>query len=105
MMPYPLAWTQDVAKYGPYYQEAVLTNPDATVGVRFSIEYMPTCYRRGPYKLLIEIIDGKYHYAWGCFDLADQPMRYYHSERHAMAEAQLIANVLQIDFKPERVAP
>ena len=79
-------------------------NPDHTCGVRFSIEWMPTCYRRGPYKLLIEVMDTNYHFAWGCFDIQDQPMRYYHSLNNLKAEAQLIADVLVNDFKPERVA-
>jgi hypothetical protein len=83
--------------------EAVLTNPDGTVGVRFSLEHYPTCYRRGPWKLLIEIEIGRYHIAWGCFDLQDQPMRWYLSRDNALAEAELIGKVLLKDFKPERV--
>lgn len=102
-LPYPLAWVPK-ARFGSSYREAVLTNPDASVGVRFSIVYQPTCYRRGQYKLLIEIMDGPYQFAWGRFDNQDQPLRYYHSDSHALAEAQMIADVLQIDLKPERVA-
>lgn len=81
--------------------EAVLKNPDETVGVRFSLDVYPTCFRRGPYRLLIDVESGPYHIAWGCFDHQDQPMRWYHSKDTAMSEAQAIADVFVRDFKPE----
>lgn len=45
-------------------------------GVQFHLQYMPTCYRRGPWRLLIEICSGENHHKWGCFDGQDQPMRW-----------------------------
>lgn len=76
-------------------QEAQLGNFDKESGVRFSLLHMPTCYRRGPWRLLVEIED--YEHTWGCFDDQDQPMRWYHSEERAKAEAQAIADVLVAD--------
>lgn len=79
-------------KHGP---EAILGNFSDHDGVRFSIMYMPTCHRRGPWRLLIEVAD-RLH-GWGCFDMQDQPMRFYHSLDRLKGEAQDIANVLLID--------
>ncbi len=58
---------------------------------------MPTCYRRGPHKILIEVFGGPHHNKWGCFDDADQPVRYYHKSYIAKAEAETIAQVLMKD--------
>lgn len=80
-----------------YGEEAELGNFEDVDGVRFSLLHLPTCYRRGPWRLLIEIDD--YHGAWGCFDDQDQPMRYYHSLERAKAEAQAIAGVLLDDYE------
>jgi hypothetical protein len=78
------------------YQEAVLGSwPED--GVRFSLERYPSCYRRGRHRLLIEVCGGPKHYAWGCLDESDQPMRHYHSEDNAKSEANLIARVLWED--------
>lgn len=90
----PLDWK----KYSSW-QEATLSNPDGSVGVRFSMQDRPTCYRRGRYLLLIEVMSGAYHEAWGCFDYQDQPMRNYHSLKRAKEEAQAIADVLVNDFQ------
>lgn len=77
------------------YREVVLgSNVD---GVRFTLTYHPTCYRRGPWRLLIVVLEGPNHHAWGCFDDADQPLRYYHDEECALREANKIANVLWTD--------
>lgn len=65
--------------------------------MRFSLERRPTCYRRGPWRLLVEVASGPGHTKWGCFDEADQPMRYYHNEECAKREAQSIADVLTAD--------
>jgi hypothetical protein len=80
-----------------YHQEATLGDFNAGDGVRFSIEHYPTCYRRGPYKLVIEVNEAKVPHAWGCFDEQDQPVRFYHSEERAKQEAEAIATVLKQD--------
>lgn len=79
------------------YQEATVGDPDAGDGVRFYLEHRATCYRRGPYRLLIEVAHGWAHHKWGCFDAADQPERNYHKESNAKDEAQAIADVLRRD--------
>jgi hypothetical protein len=75
--------------------EAILGDFHDDDGVRFSLLHMPTCYRRGPWRLLVEVEDRTR--TWGCFDEQDQPMRWYHSELRAMEEAQAIADVLVED--------
>lgn len=85
-------------------------NWDATLGVPgddvlFTISHYPTCYRRGPYRLIIGITAGIRHHAWGCFDGADQPMRYYHKLQNAMDEAEMIARVLIDDRNKPHQAP
>jgi hypothetical protein len=79
-------------QFGP---EAILGDFGAGDGVRFSVMHMATCYRRGPWRLLIEIEDQ--HRTWGCFDDQDEPTRYYHSLDRLKAEAQAIADVLVAD--------
>lgn len=63
-------------------------------GVFFSLAYYPTCYRRGPWCLQVDINSGPGHERWGCFDEADQPIRNYHSKEAALSEADSIAFVL-----------
>lgn len=65
--------------------------------VAFCLTHQPSCYRRGPYKLLIEVCSGENHHKWGCFDEQDQPVRYFHSEQNAKGEAEAIARVLWKD--------
>jgi len=65
--------------------------------VEFTISHHPTCYRRGPYRLLIEVCGGPNHHKWGCFDEQDQPLRNFHGEKNAYDEAERIAKVLQKD--------
>src|SRR5687767_9230988 len=78
------------------HQEAILAKwPND--GIRFSLEFRPSCYRRGPWRLLIEVCLDENHHRWGCFDDADQPERYYHYEESAKAEAEAIAIVLLKD--------
>ncbi len=79
------------------YREATIGDFDGGDGVRFSLEYRSTCYRRGPWRLLVEVARGPNHTKWGCFDEADQPERYYHNEECARREAQSIADVLVAD--------
>ena len=79
------------------YEEAILGDFAGGDGVRFILEHLPTCYRCGPHKLLIEVAEGSDHEKWGCFDMADQPMRYYHLKENAKSEAQEIADVLMVD--------
>jgi hypothetical protein len=79
------------------YQEAVLGDFEEGDGVRFSLEYYPTCYRRGRWRLLVEVAQGPAHKLWGCFDDQDMPLRWYHFEANAKAEAQEIARVLLAD--------
>lgn len=81
-------------EYGP---EATIGDFEGGDGVRFSLMNMPTCYRRGPWRLLIEVED--INREWGCFDDQDQPTRWYHSETRAREEAQAIANVLTMDHE------
>ena len=79
------------------HEEAIIGDFVDGDGVRFTLQYLPTCYRRGPWKLLVEVANGEGHEKWGCFDDQDQPMRYYHSQWNARTEAQSIANVLSAD--------
>ena len=79
------------------YQEASLGPYGNGDGVRFTLSFYLTCYRRGKWRLLIEVCGGPNHEKWGCFDEADQPMRWFHSEQNAKSESQLIANVLVAD--------
>jgi hypothetical protein len=72
--------------------EALLGTPRD--GVRFSLSVYPTCFRRGPYRLLIDVLPGPNHHKWGCFDAADQPLRWYHRLENVRSEAQAIALVL-----------
>lgn len=68
-----------------------------TDGVHFSLDFRKTCYRRGPWCLMITVCGGDNHHRWGCFDDADQPTRYYHDHSCAIKEASLIAEVLWAD--------
>lgn len=79
------------------YEEALLGEYTAGDGVRFTLTIHPTCYRRGPYKLLIEVAGGENHHKWGCFDEDDQPTRWFHGKEVAFYEAQAIADVLYFD--------
>lgn len=79
------------------HEEAIVGDFVGGDGVRFTLQHMPTCYRRGPWKLLIEVAGGPAHHKWGCFDDQDQPERWYHHEQSARAEAQALANVLLKD--------
>jgi hypothetical protein len=63
-------------------------------GVLFSLQHLPSCHRRGPFRLIIEICSGEHHHKWGCFDDSDQPVRHYHDVDNARYEAQLLADVL-----------
>lgn len=77
------------------YQECVLgTQQD---GVYFTLMHMPSCYRRGPYRLLVTVFGGPNHHKWGCFDADDQPMRWYHLKVNALEEAEALARVLWAD--------
>lgn len=75
-------------------------------GVSFTLVYRPTCYRRGPFCLQIEVASGRYHDLWGCFDGADQPVRYFHKVERAVGEASDIAEVLWKDrVARDRILP
>jgi hypothetical protein len=76
-------------------RDALLGNFAEDDGVRFNLLHYPTCYRRGPWRLLIEVEDR--NRTWGGFDDQDQPMRWFHSEQRALEEAQAIADVLIAD--------
>lgn len=95
-----LAWKS----YGGY-REAILGDFEGGDGARFYLEHVPTCYRRGQYKLFVEVAQGKRHHWWGCFDAADQPLRWYHDEAAARSEAQHIADVLWTDRLKRGPAP
>ena len=77
---------------GIIYWEATLGNFLEGSGVRFSIEHWPTCNRRGPYTLLIEVED--HQKIWGCFDDQDQPRRYFHQLENLKSEANAIAEAI-----------
>lgn len=47
------------------HQEAILGDFDGGDGVRFSISFRPTCYRRGKFCLLVEVATGHGHEKWG----------------------------------------
>lgn len=66
-------------------------------GVQFTLDHRPTCHRRGPWHLMIEVASGPHHHAWGCFDDQDQPSRWYHDQLTAQEEARRIAAVLVRD--------
>lgn len=92
-----LIWKDE--QWGP---EAILGDFSKDDGVRFSLVHYPTCYRRGPWRLLIEVSD--VHRTWGCFDDQDQPQRWYHSKERALSEAQAIADVLVADHERKTAA-
>lgn len=77
--------------------EATIGDFERGDGVRFTLDHRPTCYRRGPWHLLIEVASGPHHHAWGCFDEQDQPSRWYHDQHAAQEEARRIAAVLVRD--------
>jgi len=79
------------------YQEATIGDFAGGDGVRFTLTEHPTCYRRGSWRLLIEVAEGPGHILWGCFDDQDQPQRNYHKRENALSEAQAIADVLLQD--------
>lgn len=89
----PANLSVDVADVNTY--DAVIGEPDD--GVHFSLQYCPTCYRRGPWRLLVSVNGGPGHHKWGCFDIQDQPMRWYHMRKSLTNEADEIAKVLIID--------
>ena len=45
-------------------EEAVLGDFARGDGVRFTLERHPTCYRRGEWKLLVEVASGPAHHLW-----------------------------------------
>ena len=92
----PLLWIE--TQHG---LEVILGDFSAGNGVRFNLLHMATCYRRGPWRLLIEVED--YQRLWGCFDDQDQPMRWYHSKERAQDEAQAIADVLVADHAKKEI--
>jgi hypothetical protein len=87
-----LEWKQEGG-----YEEAIIGDFDGGDGLRFSLCFYVTCYRRGQWRLLVEVASGPKHEAWGCFDEQDQPQRWYHSRENALSEAQAIAAVLITD--------
>ena len=84
------------------YEQAELGDFEKGDGVRFTLSHYPTCYRRGPWRLLVEVAPGPKHMAWGCFDEQDSPMRWYHLEESARREAKAIADVLVRDRERAR---
>lgn len=84
-------------KGGKYHEVAYIGDFAAGDGVRFSLEYYSSCYRRGQWKLSVEVSGGVDHFKWGCFDDQDQPIRWYHREESARTEAEAIAAVLLAD--------
>lgn len=67
---------------------------DEKDGASFYLSCHPTCYRRGPWKLVVDVHGGEHHHKWGCFDEQDQPIRWYHHKDSALREAHAIATVL-----------
>lgn len=81
------------------YEEAELGEFYKGNGVRFALEYWPTCTLRGRYRLLIERDSPE-----GDIDEMDQPMRYYHDKDRAKAEAEAFARALHGDCTPPQAA-
>lgn len=90
--------TLDWQRRGPSWEQATLPNPDGTIGVYFTLSHHPTCRRRGPYLLLVEVAGGLYCHRYGWLDWQDWQGRNYHDLERAKAEAQAIADVLVKDF-------
>ena len=97
----PLPWRVASAESGTPLagrhppQEATIGDFAGGDGVRFTLDHRPTCHRRGPWHLLIEVAERNHE--WGCFDDQDQPSRWYHSQDAAQEEARLLAAVLLKD--------
>lgn len=97
-----LARQRRLLVWKPCMVEGVMAGCDALLGTerdgaRFHLEYRASCYRRGKWNLMIDVLPGEHHHTWGCFDEADQPMRNYHDLGNALAEAEAIAAVLLAD--------
>lgn len=86
-------------------RETVVGDFDKGDGVRISLQLQPTCYRRGPWVMMVEVANGPKHHLWGCFDEADQPTRYYHHEASALNEAGALLKVLLEDRLAHGDAP
>lgn len=89
-------------RYGALYWEGHDAFMEAKIGnegdsVVFRLWKYPTCHRRGPYQLLVEIRSQEHFNDWGCFDEQDQPLRNYHVLESALGEASAIAVVLYGD--------
>jgi hypothetical protein len=91
-----LEWRNEFGAELPGYEEAAIGDFPAGDGVRFTLQFMSTNYRRGKWRLLIEVAS-EHQDRWGCFDEGDQPMRYYHYEETAKREARAIAEILLAD--------
>jgi hypothetical protein len=87
-----LNWKEKEVEGRGTYHEAIVGDFANKDGVRFSLQVLPTCQIRGPFMLLVEVADKGYK--WPGFDEMDQPLRYYQDLQHALAEAELIAQVL-----------
>lgn len=93
-----LAWKRQVTEGGSHELNAFEAQlGTAEDGATFRLEYYGTCYRRGRWRLMIEVHEGEHHHDWGCFDAADQPLRYFHDPSNALTEAEAIAAVLLAD--------
>lgn len=84
-----LRWTKHET-----WWEAKLGAPSKGDGVTFTVQHWPTCHRRGPYVLTVEVASGQGHELWGCFDSQDQPVRYYHVLDSLLDESDALAAVL-----------
>lgn len=86
-----MPWQMHGAHGAPGTWYEVTLGPPSDMA-RFTLEHYPTCHRRGPWKLSIDAGP-----RWGCFDEQDQPVRWYHLRKSALAEAEAIAEALLTD--------
>jgi len=87
------------SKYDDTTIEGRLGGPAAGDGVLFTLTEYPSCQRRGPLRLLIEVALGPGHHNWGCFDEQDEPQRWYHDFGRAVQEAEAIAVVMEREHR------
>lgn len=84
-----LRWVQ--TSTDSYVEVAELGLPNQGNGVLFSLDNLPANVIRGPYRLIVDVRG----IIWPIFDVADQPLRYYHTIDSAKNEANFIAVALR----------
>lgn len=96
--PYVLDWSREGIEDLQYtHNPSIATLGEPLDGVTFYLTHYPTCYRRGKWRLMVDIHGGPGHHKWGCFDEQDQPLRNYHNKECLLQEADSIARVMILD--------